>query len=246
MERQELIRLLQRWPLFRGLPVNEICAVAGAAHCREIDRNQFFFRAGAPADEVYILNRGCVKLTQAGDGGAAVVVRLAGAGDPLGIDVFMNSNVGERYQLSAQAVRWSQALTWTTATMTELIKRYPDIARNALREVSGWMRELRERYLELATEPVDRRIAHALLRLATQIGWTTKEGILLIDIPLSRQDLGAMTGATLFTVSRVLRGWQRRGIVDAGRERVTILQPTAMRAIAGASADRPLKPLPAM
>lgn len=53
-----------------------------------------------------------------------------------------------------------------------------------------------------------------------------------IDCPLSRQDIAAMTGTTLHTVSRILSGWETRGIVESGRQQVTIRQPHALVAIA--------------
>jgi CRP-like cAMP-binding protein len=60
-----------------------------------------------------------------------------------------------------------------------------------------------------------------LLRLVRQLGRRTDEGI-LIDIPLSRQDLAEMTGTTLYTVSRILSHWEQQGLVITGRERVTL------------------------
>lgn len=233
MDRQQLARFLQQVPLFRGLQADEIGAVAAAARSRDVERGRFFFRPGAPADVVYVLHRGRVKLTQSTAEGPGVVVRFVGPGDLFGIETLLDRRL---YQLSAQSVRASQALAWKAAAMTGLMERFPRIALNFLRELSGRMQELRERYLELATEPVEQRIAHAVLRLAAQAGWQTADG-LLIDLPLSRADLGAMTGATLYTVSRVLRGWQRRGIVEVGRQRVTIRQPDAVRSIAGVGAD---------
>ena len=49
----------------------------------------------------------------------------------------------------------------------------------------------------------------------------TENGI-KIDMPLSRQDLAEMCGTTLHTVSRILSEWQRIGLVDIGREQVTV------------------------
>jgi CRP-like cAMP-binding protein len=231
VERQHVVRLLERAPLFQGLTASELTSVASEAQCRELERNCFFFRSGTPAELVYVLHRGRVKLIQSTSDGLSVVVRFVGPGDLLGIETVVGA---QRYELSAQAVRWSQAVAFKAATVSGLMERHPGIAVNILRELSARIHELRERYLELATETVERRIAHALLRLATQAGWKTDDGFLLIDMPLSRQDLGALTGATLYTVSRTLRSWQRRGIIDAGRERVTVLQPGALGAIADA------------
>ena len=41
-----------------------------------------------------------------------------------------------------------------------------------------------------------------------------------------------MTGTTLFTVSRILSGWEGDGVVAAGRERVTIVSPHRLVQIA--------------
>jgi CRP-like cAMP-binding protein len=53
-----------------------------------------------------------------------------------------------------------------------------------------------------------------------------------IDFPVSRQDIAEMTGTTLFTVSRLLSGWEERGIVQSGRQRIVITRPHALVAIA--------------
>ncbi len=51
-------------------------------------------------------------------------------------------------------------------------------------------------------------------------------------LAFSRQDLAEMTGTTLYTVSRVLAGWERRKLVRTGREKVRMLQPHEMVRIA--------------
>jgi hypothetical protein len=65
-------------------------------------------------------------------------------------------------------------------------------------------------------EQVQRRVAHALLRLAKQAGRKVEEGV-RIDFPISRQDIAEMTGTTLHTVSRILSAWEERGWVVVAR-----------------------------
>jgi CRP-like cAMP-binding protein len=76
----------------------------------------------------------------------------------------------------------------------------------------------------MSTQQVEQRVAHALLRLAKQTGKKSDEGI-LIDFPISRQDIAEMTGTTLHTVSRLLSTWETRGLVRSGRQKVTIVEP---------------------
>jgi CRP-like cAMP-binding protein len=97
--------------------------------------------------------------------------------------------------------------------------------------LAGRLQELQDRYRELATERVERRVARALLRLARQTGRKVENGV-LIDFPLTREDLAEMTGTTLYTVSRILSGWEKEGLIETGRQRVLIRSPHGLVAIA--------------
>src|SRR5690606_20959167 len=91
-------------------------------------------------------------------------------------------------------------------------------------------RESQTRLRELSTEPVERRIAHTLQRLAAQAGRRTSQGI-EIRIPLSRQDLAELAGTTLHTVSRILSSWERDGIVASAHRQVLIRSLDALSAV---------------
>jgi CRP-like cAMP-binding protein len=86
-------------------------------------------------------------------------------------------------------------------------------------------------YRQLATERVERRIARALVRLVQQSGRRVAGGV-LIDLPLSRDDIAQMTGTTIYTVSRTVSRWEADGILEAGRQRIVILKPHALVSIA--------------
>jgi CRP-like cAMP-binding protein len=111
------------------------------------------------------------------------------------------------------------------------MERHPRLAMNTLGTVGGRLQESQARVRELSTERVERRIAHALLRLAGQAGKPVGSGI-RIDFPISRQDVAEMTGTTLHTVSRTFSAWEEQGIVESGRQKITIRKPDALLAIA--------------
>jgi CRP-like cAMP-binding protein len=78
---------------------------------------------------------------------------------------------------------------------------------------------------------VERRVAHALLRLAQQAGRKIERGI-EIDFPISRQDIAEMTGTTLHTVSRILSAWGKRSLVASSRRRIVIRDAHALFVVA--------------
>jgi CRP/FNR family transcriptional regulator, nitrogen oxide reductase regulator len=84
----------------------------------------------------------------------------------------------------------------------------------------------RTRISELATRYPN--LAFNVMRI---MGRRTAEGV-EIDFPISRQDLAEMTGTTLHTVSRTLSAWEAKGIVAGSRQKVVILRPHELMAIA--------------
>jgi CRP-like cAMP-binding protein len=206
----------------------DLQVVLQASHQHEVERNAYFFHQGDPATDFYVLAEGEAKLTQVTPEGHQMLMRFAGRGECFGGVAALRQAV---YTLSAQAVEDCLALAWDGETLTGMIERYPRIALNMLEVVAGHYRRLLDRYQEVATERVERRVARALLRLAGQVG-QKEEGGVLIGLPLSREDLAEMTGTTLYTVSRILSRWEHQGLVESGRERVRIHHPHALVAIA--------------
>ncbi|OGO62544.1 MAG: hypothetical protein A2030_04520 [Chloroflexi bacterium RBG_19FT_COMBO_50_10] len=104
------------------------------------------------------------------------------------------------------------------------------MALNAMGLMADQLNEIQDRFRQVTTQRVEQRLAHTLIRLASQSGKRVKEGI-LIDHALSRQDLAEMSGTTIFTASRTLRQWDERELVIAGREKVIIRNPHALARI---------------
>jgi CRP-like cAMP-binding protein len=76
----------------------------------------------------------------------------------------------------------------------------------------------------MATKAVEKRVAAAVLRMANQSGRKTENGI-EIAFPVTRENIADMTGTTLHTVSRLLSGWQKDGIVRSTRKHVVVTDP---------------------
>ena len=217
----ELEELLNKSPLFKGANAAELgAALQISGRCR-LARGEFFFHQGEPADNFYVIVEGRVRLSQLNPEGHQVIIHFMGPGDGMGIIVALSNTI---YPLSAEVVTDCVALSWDYDATINLMKQYPRLALNGLRLVASRFHELQNRYRELSTERVERRVARAVLRLARQSGRRTEKGVLL-DLPISRQDLGEMTGTTLYTVSRILSRWEQSGLIETGRERIIILSP---------------------
>jgi len=219
---------LARVSLFEGLPLRALEDILAAGVEKAYAEDSFLFYQDDPAERMYVLLSGRVKLTQLSDDGQQVIMRVITPGLMFAAIGIVQ---GAKYPVSAQAAADSVVLYWNQDVLLELIGHYPVLALRALRMMSNQVREFQDRYRELATERVERRLARAILRLAAQTGRKTEEGVLL-DLTISRQDLAEMSGTTLFTVSRILSQWEGQGLVQTGRERILIRFPHGLVSIA--------------
>jgi CRP-like cAMP-binding protein len=219
---------LGRIGLFQGLDADALAAVVQAAHIHSAPSGSCFFFQGDPATRFYVLLEGRMRLTQVTAEGQQVLLRFITAGEGMGIVAALGAMV---YPASAEALDACRAAMWDGAAIAALMERYPRLALNGMRLLAQRVREFQDRLRELATERVERRVARMLLRLARQSGHKIAGGI-LIDLPLSRQNLAEMTGTTLYTVSRILSQWEAQGLVETGRERVVIRRPHGLVVIA--------------
>jgi len=216
-----------RASIFTGLSGHALRSITAHFTPRRFPRDASLLLEGDPAEVYYLLAEGQVKVIQTSAEGFEVILHLLGPGDLVG--ALPNLNEGT-YPASVIALTEVTAYAVSPADFDAILERHPSVAIHLLRFAAARLRASHARLREMATERVERRIARTLSRLAGQIGERTERGIVL-RAPLSRQDLAELTGTTLFTVSRTLKEWERRGILIAGREQVILLNTHALVAI---------------
>jgi CRP-like cAMP-binding protein len=219
---------LQKVVLFRDLPIPALEEIAAASVTRSIEEGGFYFMQGDETRYLYVLTAGRVKLTQTSLDGQQVALRMIGPEQMFAGAAILHYASG--YPVSAEAVEDSSALAWEANAFKALSEKYPALSFNLMQLMQAYIVEIQERYRELSTERVEQRVARALVRLTAQTGIKSAGGS--IALSLSRQDLAEMSGTTVFTASRILADWERRGIIATGRERVELLNPHRLVSIA--------------
>jgi CRP-like cAMP-binding protein len=225
-----------RWtsiPLFRGLTPETLKRLANAATEREAARRACFFVEGQEAHEFFVLISGCVKISLHTAHGSQFTLGLISPNQPFGT---VAATPRQRHSTTAEVVQDARTLVWTAASLRQAFADDSRLVLNALDLLSAGLDALHVQFSQFATEPVHRRVARVVLRLpqAGRQGRTTVD----MEVPISRQEIAEMCGTTVFTVSRLLCSWERRGIVRLGRQRVVIARHAALAAIAGRAATR--------
>ena len=210
--------LITDLPMFAGVGVDRLDEILNEAQSLRYAKGTNVFEQDAPATSFFILLDGHLRVAKLTPAGQQVVVRFVAPGEIFGVAKAIGRTT---YPATATAVVDSVALVWPSAAWPRLIEKNPALAANALQTVGSRLQEAHTRVVEMSTEQVERRVAHALLRLAKQAGRKVEEGV-RIDFPISRQDVAEMTGTTLHTVSRILSAWEAQGWVEGGRQKIVI------------------------
>lgn len=213
--------LISNLTAFQGLTPAQQDEVLGEAQSVRYAKGSEVFQQDQQAESFYLLLHGHLRVYRLTPDGQQVVVRFISPGEIFGVAMALGRST---YPATAAAVVDSVALVWPNMVWPRLSDKYPALLTSTLRIVGSRLQETQMRVVEMSTEQVERRIAHALLRLAQQSGRKVETGI-QIDFPISRQDVAEMTGATLHTVSRVLSAWEERGLVEGGRQKITLRDP---------------------
>lgn len=221
-------RLFESMEMFAGLPSEALSFVAMEVRREPVAKGQVIFEQGARAERAYALGEGSVRMVQTGADGAQIVVRFIGRGDMFGTVPLFTDHL---FPADAIAAEPSLVLSWSEADLLRLIDSYPLAAMNVIRALGARLSETQNRVRELSTQGVERRMAHALLRLMDQAGKAASNGT-TIHIRLRRQDLAEVSGTTLHTASRLLAAWQKAGFIVSHNQHLTVQDVSKMRSIA--------------
>lgn len=209
---------VQGVPLFDGMAGEAIDDILRTAASRRYSQGECVFEQGKAAEQFFVLLFGRLRVTQVTAEGQQIVVRVVNPGDLFGIARALQR---PDYPGTATAVAESIALCWPMSQWDGLVAGHPALAVNAMQTMGGRLLEAQQRLRELSTEEVERRVAHAVLRLANQAGRKEAGGV-RIDFPISKQDIAEMTGTTLHTVSRILTAWEHSDLVEGGRQKLLV------------------------
>ncbi|TPQ39532.1 Crp/Fnr family transcriptional regulator [Bradyrhizobium guangdongense] len=213
--------LVAHLPLFAGFKGEELDEILREARSARYPKNGHVFEQGGDAHSFFLLLHGHIRAAKTTPTGEQIVVRYVAPGETFGLAMAIGL---AQYPATATAVDDSVVLAWPTGTWPRLVQKFPALATNTLQTVGARLQETHTRVLEMSTQQVEQRVAHALLRLAKQSGKKLDHGV-EIDFPISRQDIAQMTGTTLHTVSRILSGWEQLGLIEGGRQRIILREP---------------------
>jgi CRP-like cAMP-binding protein len=216
---------VQHFPLFAGISPQDRSTILGAARERQFSRGQTISIEGDQLRQVILLTFGSAKMVQCGQDGSAVILRLCGPGELVGT---LGVSMQERYRCTSQALTSCSALVWESCLFESLSTRFTALRLNVAYILYKQLEDMENRFREISTERVPSRLGRQILRLVEQVGIRSNGSV---EINMTREELAQLIGTSLFTVSRLLSEWDRRGIVVTRREGFSVINLEALSAL---------------
>jgi CRP-like cAMP-binding protein len=219
--------ILSRLPFFDGLSSVALEEINRLFRDHGYLAGEAIYYAGDPADALYVVAAGRVKLARHTLGGQDVLLDVLGPADFFG---HLTPATGEGYPDTATALTAACVLRVGGDDFRSVLARFPSVALSLLDITARRLLESQELIRQLSADSAEQRVAHALLRLSEKLGEPSEVGT-LIQMPLSREDLADMTGTTTETASRVMSHFQKQQLIQSGRQWVAITNADGLRAL---------------
>jgi CRP/FNR family transcriptional regulator, cAMP and macrophage regulator len=192
----------------------DLAVLAADLQLWPVEPGQVVFAAGQPPQGVWIVRSGLLELA-VGSGRRRVVVPLLHPGDVDG-DIQLLLDMAAPY--TALAVEDSDCLFLSAAAFERLLAERPTIARRWLSSVAARLARSEARLVGLLGGSLAEQAARLLLEEAS-------DGL----VPLPQRTLAAMLGVQRPSLNKLLRDFERQGLIELGYRSVRILDLQGLR-----------------
>lgn len=181
---------------------------------------------GGSAHTLAVLLEGRVKVAITTREGTNLLLALRGPGDLIGE---LSTLVGEERTATVTAIDDVRLLVVPYNSFDDLLAIHPGMVACLVRTLVGRVRESDQHRIELEQD-TDERLARLLIRLADRFGRPQPDGAVRIDLPLTQDELAALTWASRGAVAEALRRLREAGLVQTARRQIVVLDLEALRA----------------
>lgn len=219
------LHILSQVPFFQDLSVNDLEKVNALFHEKGFETGEVICFAGDPARQIFVVAEGRVKLTQHALTGKNILLDMLTPGEFFGR---YSRDEGALNIETAQAQTKSCVLVINREDFQGVLNQYPLAALRVIDIMAERLQTAHERVHQLSAMAVDARIASVLLTLSKKFG-EKRRGSLLIQVPLTREDLSEMAGTTIESASRVMSDLRKNGLIHSGRGWVAVVDTAGLQ-----------------
>jgi CRP/FNR family transcriptional regulator, cyclic AMP receptor protein len=216
---------LLKSPLFEAMQPDEIDAVLQMAIERRVHRGQTIFQRGDDGSSMMAVLRGRVRISSVSADGKEVTLNVINPGDVFGEIAVLD---GKPRSADAVAIEDTLLLLLERRVLLPFLRARPDLLLRLLAVLCDRLRRTSVALEEIALFELPARLARVLGQLADDYGRPSPTGI-RIDFKLSQRDLSTLVASSRESVNKLLRAWQREGLIDLDAGYIVVREADALK-----------------
>jgi CRP-like cAMP-binding protein len=208
---------------FEELAASEVGSIISVATRRRFPANAVITHEGYRAERLFLVIHGRARGFCITNSGEKIPFRWFPPGEIFGGAAFLSKPVD--YLVSTEAVTDTTALEWDRATIRSFSAQFPQLLENGLLIAYDYFVLYRSLHISATCHSARQRLAQVLGNLANGLGRQVADGI---ELDIRNEELASEANITIFTTSRLLNEWQRKGILTKGRVKILLRSPEAL------------------
>jgi CRP-like cAMP-binding protein len=184
------------------------------------ERGTFLFQEGMEAAELYIILSGRIQISKITTDGRELSLRICGENDICGELTLFTPN--PRYLLSAKVLEEGEVAAIRKDVLENEIFQNSSLAFEFMKWMSDHFRKTQTKFRDLVLNGKRGALFSTLIRMSNSFGVKLKDGI-LIDLPLTNQELANFCGTSRESTNRILSELRRDNIISVKKGKITIL-----------------------
>jgi CRP/FNR family transcriptional regulator, global nitrogen regulator len=190
------------------------------------DRGKTIFFPGDPAERVYFLVKGAVKLSRVFDNGEEITVSLLRENSVFGVLSIITGHRSDRFY-HAVAITPVELLAANIDQVEKALRNDAELSSVLLKGLASRILQTEMMIETLAHRDMGSRLESFILILCRDFGVPGRDGI-TIDLRLSHQAIAEAIGSTRVTITRLLGELKKKNLISIHKKKITVRDPVQL------------------
>lgn len=182
-------------------------------------KGAYIFQEGMDADELYIILSGKIQISKITADGRELTFRLCGENEIIGELTLFTSD--PKYLLNALVLEAGEVAVIKKDVLEKEIFKNSTLAYEFMKWMSDHFRNTQTKFRDLVLNGKKGALYSTVIRMTNSYGIKVMDGI-LIDLPLTNQELGNFCGTSRESTNRILGELKKDGIITILNGKITV------------------------
>lgn len=208
-------------PPLVGLEPGALEEIASLLQYRAFGSGLTLFHQDMPGTTLYVMTEGYVRMYSIGQTGQEFTYHIHGPAEVFGELSLLDDGIHPATCITITPIK-----TWLLSkdNLFMVLRKYPELMLRMLAMIAHRARTASQKSEAMAFQDVQGRLAYEMLNLGAKCARRTDEGI-LIEVPLTQQDLASMVGATRESVNKALAMFKAQDLIRISGTSITVVDP---------------------